>query len=374
MKTKPFLHLYLFLIILLLTASCSKNSPTNTTDTLEEAIDEIANKYLEVGMVIGIINSDQEKMIFSYGTKVRGTDDTPDENTVFDIGSMTKTFTSLLVADSYLNGGFTDDTVSHYLPENVTMPTLNGTPIRIVHLATHTSGLPRNPLADGQIYPIPDGYDEENPYEVYTTEDVYDYLTNYCTLLFEPGTFWEYSNTGYGLLGHLVGLVNNSTYRDVLQDKIFDELGMNRSSVFLTDDQLTNYSLGYNTDKENVPYFVANDIFQGAGFIKSTLSDLFKYLEANMGMTETTLRSSMDLTHEPQLHQGSMGEQALAWFVQTLDDGQTIIYSGGNTIGHSSYIGFNKSASTGVIILTNDAMHGSQLNMGSEILEAINQY
>lgn len=373
MKTKLFRYLYCFFIILLFVSSCDK-SPAESELTFGEQIDEIAKRYLKVGMMVGIINSDQEKMIFSYGTKVRGTDDAPDENTVFDIGSMTKTFTSLLVADSYLNGGFTDDTVSHYLPETVNLPTLNGTPIRIGHLTTHTSGLPRTPHADGQTYPVPDGFNSLNPYEHYVAEDVYDYLTNYCTLIFEPGTWWEYSNTGFGLLGHLAGLVNNSTYKDVLQDKIFDELDMNRSSVFLNNDQLTNYSLGYDTGLQNVPYFVANDIFQGAGFIKSNLSDLFKYLEAQMGLSETILSNAVELTHQPLMHQGSMGEQAMAWFIQTLDDGQTIIYSGGDTIGHSSYIGFNKTTSTGVIILSNGAMHGPQLTMGPEILEVIAQY
>lgn len=175
-------------------------------------------------------------------------------------------------------------------------------------------------------------------------------------------------------MGHLVGLVNSSTYQAVLQERIFDELGMNRSSLFLTNDQMTNYSFGYTTDNQNVPYFVANDIFQGAGFIKSTLSDLFKYLEANMGLTETALRNAMDLTHTPQMHQGSMGEQALAWYIQTLGDGQTIVYSGGDTQGHSSFIGFNVTTSTGVIILSNGAMHGTQLTMGPEIFEATNQY
>lgn len=366
--------LFYVLLIILFISSCSKSNSTNAPDSLEEAIDEIASEYLKVGMMIGVINSDQEKIIFSYGTKSRGTDDAPDENTVFDIGSMTKTFTSLMVADTYLNGNFTDDTVSHYLPENVTLPTYNGTQIRIVDLATHSSGLPRTPHADGQTYPGPDGFNSENPYEQYVAEDVYDYLTNYCTLIFEPGTFWEYSNTGFGLLGHLAGLVNDSTYKDVLQDRIFDELGMNRSSVFLNDEQFTNYSLGYNTELRNVPYFVANDIFQGAGFIKSTLSDLIKYLEAQMGITETPLKNAIDLTHIPQLHQGSMGEQAMAWFIQTLDDGQTMFYSGGDTNGHSSFIGFNKDTMTGVIILSNYAMHGPQLTMGPEILEAIAQY
>jgi len=373
MNTKYFKYLLYILIIVFITASCS-NKPTKSEDTLEDKIDDIAIRYLKVGMMVGVINSDNKKMIFSYGTKVRGTDNAPDENTVFDIGSMTKTFTSLLAADTYLNFGFTDDTVSNYLPENVTMPMFNGKHIQIIHLATHTSGLPRTPHADGQIYPIPDGFVPDNPYQVYTVDDVYDYLTNYCTLIFEPGTYWEYSNTGYGLLGHIVGRIHHSTYQEVLQDRIFDNLNMTRSSVSLNDAQLNNYSMAYDSDFQNVPYFIANDIFQGAGFIKSTLSDLFKYLDAQMGTTATDISNAIELTHIPALHQGSMGEQAMAWYIQTLDDGQTIIYSGGDTNGHSSFIGFNEETSTAVIILSNGAMRGSQLNMGPDIFEVINLY
>ena len=69
-----------------------------------------------------------------------------------------------------------------------------------------------------------------------------------------------------------------------------------------------------------------------------------------------------------------MEKQALAWFIQTLDDGQTIFYSAGDTNGHTSFIGFNKDTMTGVIILSNYAMHGPQLTMEPEILEVIAQY
>ncbi len=374
MKNKSVIIILILFSILINFLSCNENPPTSPVKTLEEEIDNIAQDYLKVGMTIGVIDKNQDKLIFSYGSKTLSANEKPDENTVFDIGSMTKTFTATLLTDLYLNNSFTDDTVDHYLPENVKLPTLNGSPIRIVHLATHSSGLPRSPHSDGQTYPQIPNFDPENPYKNYTAEHVYDYLTNHCNLIFEPGTFWEYSNTGYGLLGHLVGLVNNSTYKEELQNNLFSKLNMNRSSLFLTNEQLTNYSLGYNTELKNVPYFLANDIFQGTGFIKSTLNDLFKYLEANMSLTETTLKNAMDLTHQPQLHQGSMGEQGLAWFIFTLDDGQTIIYSGGDTQGHSSYIGFNKLLSTGVIILSNYAMHGRQLTMGHKILQLIHKY
>jgi hypothetical protein len=101
---------------------------------------------------------------------------------------------------------------------------------------------------------------------------------------------------------------------------------------------------------------------------------MFKYLEAQMDLAETLLRNAINLTHQPQMHQGSLGDQGLAWFILELDDGQVITYHGGDTYGYSAYIGFNESASTGVIILLNYCLNGTQLIMGQDILKAINKY
>jgi CubicO group peptidase (beta-lactamase class C family) len=369
--------LYLGLTLIFLNSGCTKenDSPQPQSINLEEEINQIADQYLKVGLVIGIIDDKQIKHTYSYGSKSLGLQEPPDANTAFDIGSMTKTFTVTLIALKYLEGDYEDETVSHYLPaDQVTMPNWNGKEIRFIELATHTSGLPRTPHAEGSDFPRPPGFDPDNPYAAYSTSQVYDYLSHYCQLEFEPGTWWGYSNTGYGLLGHIAGLVDGSSYEEVLSREIFKELDMNHSSLFLTDDQLTNCVSGYNAGMEKMPYYTAQDIFQGAGFIKSTLNDLFNYLEANMGLRNTSLREAMDLAHQPQLHQGSMGDQGLAWYILDLDDGQRVIYTGGDTSGQSSYLGFNKSSSTGVIILSNYAMHGDQLAMGAAIMQAIAKY
>ncbi len=349
--------------------------PGTQYETLQEEVDGIAGKYLKVGIIIGIIDKKQNRQIFSYGSRSLAMVIPPDENTVFDIGSITKTFTATLMAVMFLNGDYQDDTVSHYLPaQEVSLPTWNGKEITFGQIATHTSGLPRTPHEDGSTFPRPIGFDENNPYAAYTASDVYDYLTHYCHLKFEPGTWWEYSNTGYGLLGHIIGLVDSSSYEQVLSREIFQKLSMNNSSLSLTENQLINCVQGYNEKMDEMPYYTANDIFQGAGFIKSSLNDLFIYLEANMGLRNTSLKDAFDLAHQPQMHQGSMGDQGLAWFVLELDDGQTMIYTGGDTNGQSAFLGFNKSSSTGAIILSNYAMHGSQLAMGAEIMKAILKY
>ena len=372
------LHSLLLLVTIIIIAStCSKENSLTAPEytSLQEEIDAIAYRYIKVGGVIGVIDKHQQRQVFSYGSKSINGNERPDANTVFEIGSITKTFTTILMANIYLNGNFTDDTVAHYLPSHlVTLPSRDGAVIKIGHLATHTSGIPRSPQRDPS-YPLPGEYDPLNPYSVYTTADVYDYLTNYCELEFTPGSWWSYSNTGMGLLGHLIGLVDGTSYQTVLQRDIFDALGMSNSTLFLNDQQRANLALGHNVSFEIVPNWYAGDIFQGAGFIKSCLNDMFIYLEANLGLINTPLREAMDLTHQPFLHQGSMGEQGLAWFILELDDGQTVVYGGGDTNGYSAYIGFNKTALTGAIILLNCSRHdGTNLTVGPAVLKAIMKY
>jgi hypothetical protein len=102
---------------------------------------------------------------------------------------------------------------------------------------------------------------------------------------------------------------------------------------------------------------------------------MFKYLEANIGLTETSLRHAMDDCHQPQFEVDYFGQQCFGWYKKTIDDGQLITYCGGNTIGFGSYLGFNESLSTGVILWYNaDFDDGANLLLGPAILEAINKY
>jgi len=371
--------LKLYVILVILFSGCSKdyNTVNPGFTSLEEEVNYMANQYLKVGAVVGVINKQQKRQVFSYGVKSVGNAEPPDANTVFDIGSITKTFTAILAANMYLKLDTIDEIVGHCLPvEKVTMPAKDSIEINFLHLLTHTSGLPRSPHVDGSNYPLPDGFEGENPYSVYTTDDVYDYLTNYCTLEFTPGTYWSYSNTGYGLLGHTLGLIDGSSYEHILYRDIFNALGMDNSSLFLTDEQLANMAYGHNSSLKIVPNYTANDIFQGCGMIKSSLNDMFKYLESNMGLVGSPLNDAMMMSHQKVgIYTGSMGDMCLAWYIKELADGQEIVYSGGDTNGHSTYLAFNKSNLTGAIILLNASFHdGTNLNFGHKLMIAINKY
>src|SRR5690606_31689949 len=120
---------------------------------------------------------------------------TLDAQSVFEIGSITKAFTGILLADMVLRGEVSlDDAVSKYLPASVTMPSRNGQQITLAHLSMQNSGLPRLP---GNMNPA----DPLNPYADYTVDQLYAFLSGY-TMTRDPGAQYEYSNLAVGLLGH----------------------------------------------------------------------------------------------------------------------------------------------------------------------------
>src|SRR6185312_2260513 len=145
-------------------------------------------------IVIGLLDANTNR-IFTAGILDNGTDRRPDGDTLFFIGSASKTFTALLLEDAVERGEMKlDDPVAKYLPTSIKVPSRNGRQITLLDLATHTAGFPINP---GNMT----GRDAEEQYETYTVEKLYAYISSY-SLTRDPGAEFEYSNLGMALLGH----------------------------------------------------------------------------------------------------------------------------------------------------------------------------
>ena len=368
-------NLSLLGIVILAIVGGSHGSRPVDLDGLRAEIDAIAAEYVNVGAIIGVIDRNQSRHTFSYGSNTPGGSTRLDENSLFDIGSITKTFTSTLLADMELRGLVDPgDPVDRYLPaDRVTMPTFDGTDVELIHLATHTSGLPKKP--QDSDYPKPPGINPLDHYAAYTADHVYGYLTDYCELEFRPGTRWLYSNTGAGLLGHVLGLIDGTSYAALLQRVILDELGMTSTFLFVPEDRKEDLARGHNESNGYAPPYHANDIFQGAGFLKSSLADLFIYVEANLGLIETPLAAAMNATHQPLVAiNDEFGWMGLDWMILELDDGQEIVYHGGRTGGYGAYIGFNKKLRTGAIVLCNFSVIDVATEVGERVLRVIPEY
>ena len=179
-----------------------------------------------VGVVAGVISADG-RVVVGYGRLSADDPAQPDGDTVFEIGSITKVFTSTLLADLVSREELGLDTpVQSLLGDEARMPARNGAEITLGHLATHSSGLPR----------LPDNFDPENPanpYADYTVEDLNAFLSSH-ELDRDIGDTVEYSNVGYRLLGHTLALREGTDFETLIAERILEPLQMPDTAVELT--------------------------------------------------------------------------------------------------------------------------------------------
>jgi len=299
------------------------------------------------GIVVGMIAADpEERWVVGYG-RLSATDErVPDGDTVFEIASITKVFTGILLAQAVVNGEVKlDDPISMYLPDGVTAPEYEGRSITLLDLATHTSGLPRWPF---NVHPK----DPSNPYADYTPDQMYAFLSGY-RLTRAPGSTYEYSSYGFGLLGNLLARrAGQADYEALLLERITRPLGMDSTRIELTPEMLSNLATPHSS------YSVAASNYDdptlaGAGQIRSTANDMLTFLAANIGITDTELQPALQLANTPQ-RPGEMWTLAyigLGWNLP--GSGNGIHYHGGGAFGYSSFLAWDSERKIGVVVLMN---------------------
>ena len=270
------------------------------------------------GAVVGVLTPAGRSFI-TYG-RVSAQGATPNAETLFEIGSITKVFSGLLLADMVERREVAlDDPVRKYLPESVKMPSRNGREITLADLTTHTSGLPRIP---SNMNPS----DLENPYAKYGPAELYAFLSSY-TLTRDPGA-WEYSNLGVGLLGHALARRAGMSYEELLRRRVLDPLGMKSTTITLTAEHRAHMATAHDENIKPVSWWDF-DAVAGAGAIRSTASDMLTFAAAAMG-AETPLKAAfarMTALRRPGQAPGM--EQAAGWLVLKPMGSEIWIHDGG---------------------------------------------
>jgi len=319
--------------------------PRAVSDSAIRAVikDRVDSKR-SVGIAVGILDPDGHTRVFSYGAS--GTSRPIDANSVFEIGSITKTFTATTLADMVVKGEVKlDDPVAKYLPSTAHVPSRNGREITLVDLATQSSGLPRMP---SNFAPK----DQSNPYADYTEQQAVDFVSGYA-LTRDPSEKYEYSNLGMGLLGIALEHREGLGYEALVRKHVIDPLKMSDTRVTFTPSMKERLALGHD-DAGNV---VSNwDIpgLAGAGALRSTVTDMLKYVAANVDPARSPLTAAIELAHQkrhgtdnPKLNLG------LAWHILTTPFGNDITWHNGGTGGYRTFIGFDSARHTGVVVLSN---------------------
>jgi CubicO group peptidase (beta-lactamase class C family) len=314
------------------------------------------------GAVIGIVAPSGRRVI-AYGT--RGVDDKRPvtADTVFDVGSITKLFTALLLADMALRREVgLDDPVARYLSDAVHVPERNARPITLLDLATHTSGLPLRP--SNLVSSDPD-----NKYAGYTTELLYEFLGGY-TLPRDPGSDYEYSNVGYGVLGQALLRKLGQSYADAIQARITGPLGMRDTRIVPTAAMRKREATGYSSDLAPAAHWDFG-VLDGAGALRSTARDLMRLLEAALGVRRTALDRALAAMLATRRPGGMPPSQfiALGWNI-LVSNGHEIAWKNGSVGGYRAFIGFDAKARLGVVALANAQTVMGADDIGLHLLDA----
>jgi CubicO group peptidase (beta-lactamase class C family) len=324
---------------------------TETDASLERRASELVSPAIESGtanaVAVGLLTIDAQGMPRRIAFTVRAPDNGADvkpritPKTLFEIGSITKTFTGLLLADLALRGVVSlDDPAQKFLPAGVTMPRHGERPIRLIDLSNHNSGLPRLP---NNMQPA----DPLNPYADYDADLLYKFLNSY-KLRYAPEERSAYSNLGAGLLGHLLERAAGQPYEALIKERICTPLGMNNTLVTLDGEHQSALAPGHDADGAPAKPWDLN-VLVGAGGLRSNVDDMLVYLEAQFCLRDSPLNEAIRLSHQPR-QEIQQGQTAVALGWHLFDGGQEIAHDGG-TGGYRSFAGFRPHDRAAVVLL-----------------------
>jgi len=346
-------------VVAVIVATTAVVSRTNTARQahIQARLDERIASGNGVGLVAASLEPDGSVVIAAAGKP--GPDALPlDGNSVFEIGSITKVFTSLLLADMVERGEVTlDAPVQRFMPANVKVPRRNGREITLVDLATHTSGLPRLPNNMAPANPL-------DPYADYGAQRLYAFLNAY-ELTRDIGATFEYSNLGAGLLGHALERRAGKPYQTMVEERIVRPLGMGHTSFTPDAWMKAHLAKGHNAAGQPVPGWDVG-ILSGAGGLRSTANDMMKFARANLAAPAGPLGRVLARTYERR-HDAGRPEMSigLGWIIRRAGD-RDVLWHNGGTGGYRSWFGLDRRAKRAVVVLAN-SQHGPD-DLGTALL------
>lgn len=321
-------------------------------------VNRIDEQKRSVGIVVGVAEPGGRRVV-AHGQLAADDRTEVDGDTVYEIGSITKVFTAVLLADLVDKGHLELETpVQRLLGPDVTVPRRNGAEITLLHLTTHSSGLPR----------MPDNFrpaDAGNPYADYTVAQLYEFLSSH-ELGRDIGEAVEYSNLGTGLLGHALALSQETDYETLVSERLLEPLGMSDTSITLSPSQQERLAVGHSVQLRPVANWDLPTL-AGAGALRSTVNDMLTFVEANLGLRESPLREEMAETHQSRRDFSAPGMRiGLGWVIRG-GHWRELHWHNGGTGGYRSFLGFDLDSRTGVVVLSNSG--DSVDDLGFHLLE-----
>ena len=308
--------------------------------------ERVGSNENDTGIIVGVIEP-QGRRIVSFGHRDAGDSRPLDGDTVFEIGSVTKGFTALLLADMFgKNEVALSEPVAKYLPADLKLPERNGRSITFLDLATHTSGLPFMPENAPAL--------NDPAAAKYSASDLKQYVAGY-QLKRDIGTEWEYSNIGYWILSEALSSRAAMDYETLMRKRVITPLKLANTGLSLSPKMKANLATGHDAALQPAPAVSALPIYSimpAAGSLYSTTNDLLTFLSVAMGYEHSPLAPAIKAAVSTRRPTEGGNEQALGWTVIGKGDDQ-LIYRDGGTYGFASSMAWDPKKRSGVVVLSN---------------------
>jgi CubicO group peptidase (beta-lactamase class C family) len=327
-----------------LLATAATTQPVLDVADIERQVAPYLEHEIVSGLVVGILQRGKASS-FGFGTMSPDDPRVPGGATIFEIGSITKVFTGILLAHAVMRDELSLDDSLHVLLPPSAMLEPTGAPILLRHLATHTSGLPRDP---DNLNPS----DPANPFADYTQDRLYGFLRVHEPIR-APDTAVEYSNVGAGLLGHVLELRAGLSYEELLRRKITEPLGMADTGIELDSAMRDRLAPPLMVDGSRAANWDLG-VLAGAGAIRSTANDMLRFLSAQLQPPQGELGQAIDLAWQVHRQPKQPSEFAMGLLWHLARDGQTRWHNGG-TGGYHAMLLASRDVDAGVVVLCNTA-------------------
>jgi D-alanyl-D-alanine-carboxypeptidase/D-alanyl-D-alanine-endopeptidase len=321
-------------------------------------------------VVIGVINPLGQREIESFGERPAELERL-DGKTIFEIGSITKVFTDLLLADAVQRGDLKlDDPVRQLLPTGTPMPKRGDQEITLEELATHTSGLPRIPMnLTGKL--VFDPKLQKDPYSQFDETQLYASLEK-LKLPQEAKPKVAYSNLGVGLLGFAFSKKFGKPYEALLKERILLPCSMHDTKIVLKAEEAKRLLPGHDPAGKPCQNWTFQDTTAGAGALRSTAEDMLTFLEYQMGRKQNGLSEAMLISQQPLRDAGEGGKIGLGWFSPPQKKvAPRVWWHNGGTGGYSSFAAFCRQPAVGVVVLSNRFVARETDKLGMEIITVL---
>ncbi|WP_109299988.1 serine hydrolase [Aquimarina sp. AU474] len=349
---------YSLLIALLFSAFfCKKSFSQESNDNISKTIQKNGNNFLKNKNINSVsigIYKDGQIYTEHFGEIEKGKGNLPNDETIYEVGSITKTITGYLVAKAVLEGKIKlEDDVRFYLNGNYSNLEYNGIPITIKNLLTHTSGLPMFlPMNMNGLY---EKLNQNVPKEYLELEKSYDkekFLKdlNTISIKIKPGTNYSYSNAGAELIGYVLETIYQKSIDELIKESFLNKYNMSNTAIKLDSIQMQKLVRGYWMNNKTPAPNNFNSLWATGGGVKMTITDIMRYVELQLNIDDPIISESHKALYEVR------SPLQISYFWRVWNDYYGTSYSHhGGTSGTQNWLYIFPKHNLGISIITNQS-------------------